>query len=89
MESSRRDLFIDIRLLIGLSSKITKLRSTPVSPSYPKQVWNYLKQGLVFMGQIQIGFVGIHMRTCSGVGMLRLRHYTHPTRQMEKGIQQV
>jgi len=33
---------------MGLSSKITKLRSPPVSPSYLKQVWDYLEQGLVF-----------------------------------------
>jgi len=44
MESSRRDMFIDM-VLIGLSSKVTKLRSPSVSRSYPKQVWLYLKQG--------------------------------------------
>jgi len=34
--------------LTGLSFKITKLRSSRVLPSYPKQVWDYLKQGLFF-----------------------------------------
>ena len=47
MGSSRRDLFIN--MVVGrLSPKITKLRSPPISPLYPKKVWNYLKQGLAF-----------------------------------------
>jgi len=35
-------------LLISLSVTITKLRFSPVLPSYLKQVWDYLKQVLVF-----------------------------------------
>jgi len=42
------EIFSLIWLLTGLCSKITQLRTSPVSPSYPKQVWGYLKQGLVF-----------------------------------------
>ena len=30
-----------ILLLISFTSKITKIRSPSVSPSYPKQVWDY------------------------------------------------
>jgi len=40
--------------VIGLSSKMTKLCSLLVSPSYPKQVWDYLKQGLLFT--VEVGF---------------------------------
>jgi len=39
---------INLSLTIGLSSKITKWRSPFISSSYPKQVWDDLKQGLVF-----------------------------------------
>jgi len=44
MESSRRDLFIDIvdRFIFK------KSRSPPVSSLYSKWVWGYLEQGLVF-----------------------------------------
>jgi len=35
-----------IWLLIGVSSIIMRLRCSPVSPPYPKEVWDYLKQGL-------------------------------------------
>jgi len=48
MKSSRRDLFIDM-VVNRFTSKIIKLRSSVVSASYPKQVWDYLKQGLVFI----------------------------------------
>jgi len=47
ISSFRRDLFIDI-VFDRFIFKITKLRSAPVSPSYLKQVWNYLKQGVDF-----------------------------------------
>jgi len=42
------EIIIDTDVYISLSSTIIKLRSLPVFPSYPKQVWNYLKQGLVY-----------------------------------------
>ena len=47
MERSLIDLFIDM-VVDRLIFKKMKLRSTPVLPSYTKQVWDYLKQGLVF-----------------------------------------
>jgi len=38
------------RSLIGVrvSLKVTKLRSLPIIPFYPKQVWDYLKQEYFF-----------------------------------------
>ena len=46
IESSRRDLFID--MVVDRFSNVTQLRSPPDLPSYPQQVCVYLKQGLVF-----------------------------------------
>jgi len=43
---------LSARPLIGLSLKITKLRFRPVSLPYPKQVWDYLKQGLNFIVRV-------------------------------------
>ena len=51
IESSRRDLFMDTlvdELIDEFTFERNKLRSSPVLPSYPKQVWDYLKQGFVF-----------------------------------------
>ena len=47
MESCRQYLFIDVVVDVFIM-KITKLRSSPVSPSYPKQVWDWLKKKLSF-----------------------------------------
>jgi len=47
MENPRRDLFIDL-VVDRFVLKIIKLRSPPVSPAYPKQVWDYQKLGLAF-----------------------------------------
>jgi len=33
---------------------ITKLRSPPIAPSYPKQMWDYLQEGLVFTVLLKI-----------------------------------
>jgi len=43
------ETFSLIWLWKGLSSIVTKLPSRNVSPSYPKQVSDYLKLGLVFI----------------------------------------
>jgi len=40
---SRRELSI-IMVIYGFIFKISKLRSLPVFPSYPKHVWNYLNK---------------------------------------------
>jgi len=47
MESSRRNLFIDMVVMFILK-KQNQLRSSPVPPSYPKQEWDNVKQGLEF-----------------------------------------
>jgi len=84
MESSRRDFFIDM-VVNGFIFK-NKVSSPPVSPSYLKQVWDYLKQGLgftVFMSEIYAmrGFVWfveahkvvINIRSCFSVQVRVLR----------------
>jgi len=35
-------------VVASLSSKVMQFRSPPVSPSHPKPVWDFLKDGLVF-----------------------------------------
>jgi len=48
MESSWRDLYIDT-VVNSFISKINQTTLIPVSPSYPKQLRDYLKQGLVLL----------------------------------------
>jgi len=43
MESSQRDLFIAM-VVYRFIFKNNKIILSPVSPSYPKQEWEYLKQ---------------------------------------------
>ena len=50
MESSRRDLFIDM-VVDRFIFKYNQITLSPVSPSCPKQVWDCLKQGLGFTAQ--------------------------------------
>jgi len=47
MESSRRDLVIEM-IVDRFIFKNNKIALPPVSPSYIKQMWDYLKQGLAF-----------------------------------------
>jgi len=51
MESSRRDLFIDMVVDRFILKNNYKLRSPPVSSSYHNQAKDYLKHGLVFTVQ--------------------------------------
>jgi len=41
-KGTQRELSINMVILIGIYSEITKLRSSSVLPSYRKQVWDYL-----------------------------------------------
>jgi len=55
---------------MSLSSKITNLRSPPVSPSYPKHMWDFLKQGseivhINWLLQVTLNSVGAPGRTTS------------------------
>ena len=47
MESSQRGLLIDM-VIERLIFKNKQIKLTSVSSSYPKQLWDYLKQGIVF-----------------------------------------
>ena len=47
MESSRRLLFVDV-VVDTIVSKKNQIALSPCFTFIPKQVWDYLKQGLVF-----------------------------------------
>ena len=47
MENSRRDLSSDV-VVDRFILKNNQITLSPVSPSYSEQVWDYLKQGVVF-----------------------------------------
>jgi len=48
MESSHPDLFIDM-VVRSFIVKNNQIMLSPISPSYAKHVWDYLKKGLVFL----------------------------------------